>query len=410
MENATIVTLGQSSQVSNVSFEDAFGEYSEARGRKSRSERKAERQARRMQRIADRDARKTARQEMRKKRKEAREEHRAISKENRQARKDIGAKHRMARKGMRDEASDMDETTALETGVDTGAEQGYAPEGGGDNAEMETPTMEGGESGGEAPEQDGGYAEDGGSDSEGGDEGESGDGSDESVDDSGFDGELMGNNSDLTGVVNVPQPIKDLAKKIEWNKELISRLRVKGAEAMATNKDTTDISNQIIARQNRIAELELAMKKYVSCDGEYSGADGKAKSSEIKKRRKEQQIATSIARKERMANMTPNEKIAYQKRIAQRNAKIKATAVNKGLNPQFSPNKIVVPAEEGSNFYGTGLVGIDESNDFDAPETRIIEMQSNADGMGSTMDWTKIIITLGITTAIIWGLRKYKVI
>ena len=399
MANATIVTLGSGSQVSSVSFENAFGEYSEARGggRAKREAKRKERKAARQERIAERNIRKSTRQEARKTRKEARIEHRATAQEMRQQKRTAKAQHRQERKGLRDEAADMDETTALETGVDTGAEQGYSPDAGlpqdsGSNEQGGGYTEEQG--GGSTEEQggstedggDGGYAEDGG-------EEESGDGSDDSVDDSGFDGELLGENSDLTGVVKVPKEISDLANKIEWNKELVSRLRVKGAEARGKNQDSADIQNQINIRTNRIAELQKAMKNYVSMDGT-SDADGG--NSGMNKRFKQTKIATQNARKERIKKMSPEA--------------LQSTKVARKLNPQFGTNRIVVPAEEnGSSFNGTGLVGLDESNDFDAPQTRIIEMQSGFDGM-KNINWMSVAIGVGIGVAGIWAIRKYKLV
>ena len=409
MRDATIVQLGSGTQVSSVSFQDAFGEYSEARGsgRARREAKRKERQARRMERIKNRDERKAARQEARATRKEGRIARRATAAELRQQKKAARVAARQERKGMRQEgriarrgrrqeaeemAPEMDETTALETGAETSEEQGYAPTG------EET---QGG------PVADGGYADEGTSDSGYGDEG-SGESSDEGYEEGGyeeegaeitdeeasegFDGELdfEENTSDFVATVKVPKEIQDLANKIEWNKELVSRLRVKGAEARGKNQDTTDIQNQINARLNRINELQTQMKGYVNAEGDYACADG---SKPVKKRMVVAKKAFGTARKARMMKSGPA-----------------VTPVAEKLNPSFGPNSIVVPAAEGtSDFSGTGLVGIDQSDDYDAPETRIIEMQSGFDGV-KNLNWTGIAIGAVVAAGAIWALRKYKVL
>ena len=58
METATIVTLGQSTAPTSTSFQEAFGEFSEARGRG-----RARRQKRRTERIANRKTSRTQRQQ-----------------------------------------------------------------------------------------------------------------------------------------------------------------------------------------------------------------------------------------------------------------------------------------------------------------------------------------------------------
>jgi hypothetical protein len=97
---ATVVTLEPSVEIEGVSFETAFGETSELRGR-GRAKRQKRRQERRMKRIADRRERKKAKQEMRSEQQEAR-----------QKRKDIRKQRKVARKGMGEE----EEEESTETG------------------------------------------------------------------------------------------------------------------------------------------------------------------------------------------------------------------------------------------------------------------------------------------------------
>lgn len=81
---ARIIKLEPEVQIEGVTFEEAFGEHSELRG-KGRAKRQARRQARRMTRIENRATRKSAKQEAR------------------QSRKDTRKSRRVARKAMGDE-------------------------------------------------------------------------------------------------------------------------------------------------------------------------------------------------------------------------------------------------------------------------------------------------------------------
>jgi hypothetical protein len=82
----------------------------------------------------------------------------------------------------------------------------------------------------------------------------------------------------------------------------------------------------------------------------------------------------------------------------------KSTAVATDLNPTITPNRIEVPAVS-SPFSGTGLIGVDSYNDFDAPSPRNLELSfSNVDG-GRKIDWKSIAIGVGVS---ILGIYIYK--
>jgi cobalamin biosynthesis protein CobT len=87
---ATIITLEPEVQIEGVSFEEAFGESSELKGR-GRERRRKRRQERRMKRIRDRQERKRAKQEMRAEQQEARQLRKDKRKSRRVARKEMGA-------------------------------------------------------------------------------------------------------------------------------------------------------------------------------------------------------------------------------------------------------------------------------------------------------------------------------
>jgi hypothetical protein len=96
----TIVTLAprkEGDTLEVATFEEAFGEFSELRGR-GRARRHKRRMERQQNRIARRRARKKARQEMRSEQQEAR-----------QSRKDTRKSRRVARKGMGDDGESESE-------------------------------------------------------------------------------------------------------------------------------------------------------------------------------------------------------------------------------------------------------------------------------------------------------------
>jgi hypothetical protein len=83
---ATIVTLEPSVEIESVTFEQAFGESSDFKGR-GREKRRKRRQERRMKRISDRAERKRAKQSMRAEQQEARQKRKDTRKERKAARK-----------------------------------------------------------------------------------------------------------------------------------------------------------------------------------------------------------------------------------------------------------------------------------------------------------------------------------
>ena len=419
METATIVTLGNSTSPTATSFTEAFGEYSEARGRG-----RARRQKRRMERITNRKTRRKARQDMRldkkRSRVQARTERRQMRADSREQRRDQKAAGKRGR-----ERADLeqerefapDETTegsyeqdagyAPQGGYDDG---GYAPQGGGYAEDQGDYAPQGGgyDDGGYAEDQggyeeEGGYAEDGGYE-EGGYEDEGGyeesEGFDDDEDNDGFDG-VMGTDNEMIDVPfspQVSQNVADAAKRIEWNLELASRLKDK-----AKTNPSAKINDAIAKCQNRVKELESSMDGYCNFEGDFtSDAEGKIEyqvrgrrkqfnNQEKRKRRSEVRAARIAARKERNA-------------IRRKSG---LTPVQGILNPQMSQNIIVIPAKElGSN--ATGIIGLDNAMDYDA---NAIEVKLGADGATtSKIPFKAIAIGLVAGAAVIFVLRKYKVI
>lgn len=423
MQETTIVKLGTADANDASSFEQAFGEFSEIRGkgRKRRNKRKSERQ---LNRIGRRKARKEARQEMR-----------AEQQEARQTRRDVRKSRRVGRKAMgHGPEAEMDQTSAQEMASDNLAPQtapesqngaGYAPEGQGNGGYEPQGTEQdsgyapqGGEQGGGyAPQGNGGGGEDWGAPPAGMEEEESGDEGEESPsgvyqddnDDSygspegtggegwGFDG-VMGAEDRFYEMDNAPKvkispKVAELTKKIEWNKELISRLRVQKAKIEGANGNPNDVNKQIAIRRQRIMDLQTQLQQYAQFEGDYSCADGEKPT---KKMYSNRQNEVAHAR-----NMAVRQRKQLRRHMG------KNTPVAKGLNPEFEPQRIVVPPRTSS---ATGLNGLDLMDDYDAPDARFVELSSNADGVKKKINWVGIGIGVGVAAVAIWAMRKYKVI
>jgi len=411
MERATIISLGNSTTPTATSFEQAFGEFSEFKGRG-----RARRQKRKMERIDNRKTRRKARQEgrMDKKRSrvEARAERRGVrsdAREQRRSQKNEGKRSR-ERADLEQEREFNPEESPEEAPQGGGSDSGYAPQGGGSDSGYAP--QGGGSDSGYAPQgggyDDGGYAEQGGSDSgdyapQGGydDSGsdDSGYGDDSGYDEQsdGFDG-VIGSGNEMIDVpysAQVNQDVMDAAKRIEWNLELASRLKEKPSSAK--------VNDAICKCDDRIAQLESSMDGYCNFEGDFtSDADGKMEyrtkrggnmlpKQEQRRRRKEMMVAKMTARKQRNA-------------VRRRNG---LTPIQGQLNPQISPNRIEIPAKElGSNY--TGIIGLDDANDYDANATEIklgIEGEKT-----SKIPFKAIAIGLVVGGLGIFLLKKFKVI
>jgi hypothetical protein len=468
MSGTRIITLAPGSSVSRVAtFEEAFGDFSEARGkgRERRAARKSDRRekktTKKLEKVASKDSVKRAKREGRIARKSDRKTLKKTGRQERrtgqmQARQDrkMGRKDmRVQRKKLGQEPElEMDEQTMAETDNNYGdtyensnesndqgqyvSEEGDTQSQGYGNGEGEYQTTQ--ESDYDESEDEGEYDEEGDydeSEDEGEyDESEQADYEDEDFeneypeDEYGFDGimgaedrfsEAMDSQSASKKAVNVDVNVQAVANKIQWNKELVSRLRVQKAIAMGENKSTQAIETQINERLDRIKMLQTVLEKYTSFEGEFSSADGSFKNTERRKasatamnaRRREVGRANAIAMQNR-AKVRASKRSANAVSAIQRNARKKGfggdvTPIEAELNPSIANQRIEIPAA--SNATGTGLNGIDLQEDFDAPPVRTVELTSNADGSGSNIPWKGIAIGAVIGIAAIWAIKKYKV-
>jgi hypothetical protein len=418
--NVRIIQLGPVDSVSQAySFEDAFGEYSEARGR-------AERKKRKLKRIADKREVKAARQEAKRERQqgrianrttaqqarvqkrtaatEARQQKRSLASQARQERK-IGRKEaRVFRRNIGREQDFVQPEQDLETGavVETGYETTPPVQ---PQVESSDSYQESVQEETQVPSDNSGVydanygsaesAYDYGNEEQGSDElayeepiyeDEYSDSEDYLADydsEMPFDGITASDNVTEFTDGNIDPKVQDAVNKLVWNKELISRLENKRNTVGGDQKQ--EISKKIIERKKRVNELKSQLDGYCNVEGDFYGADGQVVSN---KRRNEIQKAHRIA-------------LSSRKRLQ----KPQVTPVDSELNPRIGQNTIVIPAS--SDF--TGLNALDLQNDYDAPGAR--EFMLGADGSKSSkISWTSVAIGIVVGAAAIWAIKKYKLI
>jgi hypothetical protein len=433
-----IVTIGSTGTASvrtePYNFDEVISDYvnfdenySEARGRG-----RARRKARKLERIANRREVRKARQEARKEkqqgrisnraeRQRARQEKRTSNMQMRQDRRKQRKQLRMDRKAIGDEPNaDMDDTTATEmddqNSLPPNEDDGsYGNSGGG--------YVGGGNSGGgsgstiyaqdedQAPNMDEDYTYDdeqgdySGGEEQGYDESDS----EGSYDESGFDGQGKSMNAKFLLI----------AKKIEWNKELILRLEFKkvefgkllsktpvGPRAEKLKNEIVRCDSEIAERKQRIAVLENMLLSASN----FSGASGQV--SRAKK------MARKLRGKITMANSNRGNPVGgiivkggknpggQMRAMMMRNHGGDVTPVDSDLNPDFRQNYIKIPAKM-SNLDGTGIIAIDDMDAYDADEPRTFEVKSSADGEllkpGITLNK---VIAVGLAGLIIYAVVK----
>jgi len=439
MANARIIQLAPTSKISAVSFEDAFGDYSNAQGRgrerrknrkldriENRAEVKAARQASRQEKVAGRQSvrgqRTAGREELQLARKGKRLSKRETGLESRLARRDARTSSRVGRRDLRNpqEAAEQMPIGAVDTlqPGDAGS-MGYTPQDQGGYAPQDQ--------GGYAPQDQGGYApEDQGygneyayqgedlppyASEEGyGDEGDSvydqslvdetaenayDLGYQDALDDSGVDVEITGNEDygDFDGVMGaedrynelqdkndmpVTPQVQTMADKCIWNEMLIKKLKNDRKNA---NGNPQEISKAINTRIKRLKDLQNELDFYSNVDGD----------------------PEVVVTRKRMVQSALNR----ARRKAAGQAPITVTPVQRDLNARFSNERIVVPSSEAmSNFTETGITALDDSADYDAPDTR--EFYINASGFTQGIDLGSIAVGILITVGFIALNKKYK--
>lgn len=466
MGNATIITLGGGNPQTNVTkvatFEEAFGEFSElrGRGRQRKADRRADRTQKRTERrtgrissrdevkrqrreskIARRQDRKAQRQEGKTSRMGMRQDRRMQRKEGNIARRELGREEEeLSQDSYQDQggpqdgyqdkgdaqdsyqndsqSGGQDDSQSASQNDSQGDSQGDSQNGGyqeqgGSQGSSQSDSQSGGyqdnyqDSG---SQEDGGGYDDGYSEDEGGyndgyseDEGDYNDGYSE---DSGFDGEFV---SGVDGAIEIEPKVKTLAQKIEWNKELISRLKLqRRKEIKAKNEQKIKgINARINARLKRIAELEEGLSNFVS--DETSSMDGEDFNEIRGIRNRQVSKAKRMARNERMQIYRGKSEANRSNMLRNRVIRGAETPVEADLNPDIESNRIVIPSEERSNARGTGMNALDLENDYDAPRARYVELSSNVEGdPKKKFPWIAVGIGVVVAGVVIYALYKSK--
>jgi hypothetical protein len=455
MENARIIKLDMPLTVTTSTFGEAFGEYSElkGRGRARRAARKADRQekrqTKRMTRISNRAERKGARQDMR-----------AAQQEARQTRKDTRKSRKVAR----------EEMVAQEPEEPIGDEEQGQPteEEGAGEGEYETT-------------QDGDYQEpeeqNASEDEEYGFDGEYYDNFDAVMSSAdGIDYENLGSSEDIYALQDddfysfvdesssadgfqqrtvrkrIGKGTKDVAMKSEWNKEMVSRLERKVA-AIDTqlSEGTTPEREQMLGikraklveaitlHKDRAVSFDGLMNDYVNAEGDYSGIDGESSDADgdyesadgdfenadgeyenaigKKTKKRAKKMPKKSGKKKRSAEVKAAKREARKSRTKSRIASKRkqspikvsqTTKVSKSLNPEFGKDYIVIPEKEinASSAEGTGLIALDDINDFDAPRENEYSLASGSPL--KDVNWKGVLIGVAIAGLAIYGAKKAK--
>jgi hypothetical protein len=314
-----VITLGN---VENgVSFNEAFGgfdgeETSEAKGR-GRARRQAKKMAKIENRQTRRSARKTNRQTNRANRVQAKQDKKTMKLDARQQRKNLKTEQDQYRDNLEAEQDQYRESLQPQDEAGFDEQEGYAEEQGYEGEEEGYPEEQGYEE-----EEEYGYAQ----------------------------GE-------------VSPEVQDIANKIEWNRELISRL------------DDVEDADKIVACKNRILELQNQLSM--------SSADGSTDPRQVRRAMRRAKGARSRIRN----------------RGARRKAK-QPVMVDQGV-PAMSveANKIIVEGENASG--GNGQISVMQDD----------ALMSFADGSKKAKNTLVTVgIGLGIAVVAIIALKKFKVI
>lgn len=203
--------------------------------------------------------------------------------------------------------------------------------------------------------------------------------------------------------------IKDIAIKSEWNKEMVLQKQNQVAainnqlangglnsdQAMQLGKVRAQILSDIELHKDRAVSFDGVLSEYCNAEGEFSNANGK---NENKRRKAEVKAAKREAKKVRKKSI-----------ISRMKRKNRVTKVSGNLRPEFDTQRIVIPAAElttGANGE-TGLIALDNMNDFDAPTENEFEF-SNASGPMKNLNWKGVLIGVAVAGLAIWGAKKAK--
>jgi hypothetical protein len=173
------------------------------------------------------------------------------------------------------------------------------------------------------------------------------------------------------------------------------------------------------------------MNDYVNAEGEYSGIDGDSSDADgdyenadgefenaigKKTKKRAKKMPKKSGKKKRSAEVKAAKREARKSRAKSRIASKKksvqvsqTTKVSKSLDPAFNKNLIVIPAKEvggASSAEGTGLIALDDINDFDAPIENEFSLASGSPL--KNVNWKGVLIGVAIAGLAIYGAKKAK--
>lgn len=459
MENATIIRLAPNQQLQRVtSFEEAFGEHSNLFGsmrakwlKKRAANQKIIQEAKReindektetkVNRIRNRAKKRVARVEKRGSIQQARIAKRRAAQQARIAKRTDAKRARQAKRAL---GKDDDSTPTDDTSQDAAAtdDSGSTDDSGAaDNSGSTDDTSQGladdsGSADDSGAAQDGETSNDGDVDYGGGDSTGTDDGGGTDSSSDGFSDTFDGSNGDYdsfdgkeaklapddfydykegndTLKARIHPKVKEAALKSEWNKECVCKLQSQ-FDALESDFDGSDASEakseflagQIDKRRQRAVKFDRQLNNYAKAPG--------------------------AMRPRRMAEVGAARREAIKQRIGVRRSSQNAqaaignpvTAIEQGLNPEFSDNKITVPASSadgseaqdyfcGADGYKTGITALDSKNDFDAPNPIDInlgfdasKMEAGASSLIKSVNWKAVGITAVVTIALVVVVSK----
>jgi hypothetical protein len=398
---------GISVNTPTTTFEEAFmGEdFSEAQGK-----RRAKRQTRKLQKTADKRERKTAKRGKKSDRQTERIARRATRKSLRQDIRDEQAASRRARRALaprkqREEQIYKDDVNPQEEYVDETMKEGYQDDFYDENYypsdedQQDDQYYPGSESEDGSYDEDGGYyEEESDEDTYYGDESEEGDaeGMDDEIiydDENNFTGEM-------TGKKPIPKEISDCCMRIEWNDELIARLKDAKQKNSLSDVSTTRIQDVIDEKQSRMNELKSSLADY---------AAGSPEQADIAKR------ARLAARQERM-KICP---YPIRKRLRDRGMS------DQEINQWWTKSGQQKIEQKMSNAAGVSTISSNQEStniaqfddpvyDYDQPKTQVVnvengEIKSNLTGENKDF-WKSLLIGGLVGFAAIYAINKYKLL
>lgn len=185
--------------------------------------------------------------------------------------------------------------------------------------------------------------------------------------------------------IYVNPQVQDVANKMVWNKLMIDKL----LKQRESGNEKQNISVVIIQRKKRMRDLKSALDNYCNLVGEdFANAD--AMDLECKCRKKEVNKAIKNAFDEAKGIKRREDSILFDEKLLPKPEQNNAGAV-------------VSVTEQKTNF--TGLNGIDNINDADAPPVR--EIFVNADG-SSKINWGSFLVGGVVAIAGLILIKKYN--